>query len=105
MQPLSTTRGRKPTRLASMAQASPVGPAPMQITSYVSAMIQVCPERMHKFNSTRATQNRSLAQFGFLAEPDQADGRRASFNSRANRRSSANRAEVASSFSFFQTNH
>src|SRR5271170_1853986 len=34
-QPLSMTRALMPARLASMAQARPVGPAPTQIMSYV----------------------------------------------------------------------
>ncbi len=40
-QPLSITRGRIPARFVSIAHAKPVGPAPMQIRSYVLMKI-VC---------------------------------------------------------------
>src|SRR5437764_22623 len=38
------TSGRIPARLASMAVAKPVGPAPMQIMSYAPMRISVCRE-------------------------------------------------------------
>ena len=39
-----------PARLASIAQARPVGPAPIQITSYVDDIALVCDERGLQFN-------------------------------------------------------
>src|SRR5690348_3542012 len=43
-QALSITKGRMPARFASMAVSRPVGPAPIQMMSYVSMGFAVCRE-------------------------------------------------------------
>src|SRR5205807_7520561 len=52
---LSMTSGRIPARLASMAVAKPVGPAPMQIMSYAPMRISVCREFLGIANYCNAT--------------------------------------------------
>src|SRR5580704_10960631 len=63
------TKGRMPARRASMAQAKPVGPAPMQTMSYVAMGISVCRESTGIANSGNLLSECLLQDCGeFLAK-------------------------------------
>lgn len=62
------TSGRRPARLASMAQASPVGPAPMQIKSYVMGILLVCDGRGAEFNWELEDGDAGVSESGFATK-------------------------------------